>query len=101
LLIKVNGAAEWLDLEKLEYTDAVDADETGPGAITAFRGTPGFVCFPQKGGRLILVNSRHVVGLRATDAGAVLETARDREVEVFYNPELAVGLLNKARLHVS
>jgi len=102
LLIKVNGEASWVDLEALEHTDDVDADESGPGHVTNYRGTPGFVCLPRPGGTLVLVNARTVVGVHAAErGGTVLETIRDREIEVAYDAELAVQLLNKARLHVS
>jgi hypothetical protein len=102
MLIKINGEDAWTDLVALESTDDVDADESGVGAITAYRGTPGFVCFARPGGKkLVLVNARHVVGLRAAEGGVcVLETARDREIEVQYDPENAVLLLNRARQHV-
>jgi len=98
MLVKLNGDAAWVDVAALEFTHDFDVEEGGPGTITHYHGIPAFVAFTQPDGKLILVNSRHVVALRAVAGGTLLETARDQEVTVSMGAEKAAGLINKARL---
>jgi hypothetical protein len=99
-LIKVGD--EFVDAAALEFTYDVDPDGTGPDGETHYHGEPGFVCF--RGGRgLVIVNSRHVVRLRAEDGednATEVETARGERLTVVGKPDHLAALLNKARLRV-
>jgi hypothetical protein len=94
VLVKINES--WVDLAALPFTNDVNAELTGDGAITNYRGQPGFVCLSGGDGRLVLVNCRHVREVRAAGAGTTIDVG-SQQVVVTGSPEWVANLVNQAR----
>ncbi len=94
MLVKING--EWLDPSMIEYVLGEDP-EVGTGAVTQWRGEPGYVRLEAEDGRPVLVNARFVVAVRAKDGLSEIETSRGQLLLVEGQPEAVSGFLNKVR----
>jgi hypothetical protein len=87
----------YADVTALDHTYDVNPDEVGPGAEVAYRGDQGWVCFQEARGRLVLVNTRHVILVGEEGDGARIETSRGTQIDVVGPVEQAVAILNQAR----
>jgi len=83
------------DIAALDATYDVDPTVEGPGHDTEYRGVLGFTCFRQKDGRLVLVNSRHVLTVSAEGDGCEIAT-RGRKIVVECPAEQAAAWLNSS-----
>lgn len=99
MLVKIDD--EWADPAMVECVFELDADETGPGGTTHFRGESGFVRFDAADGRAVLVNSRAVAALRADREWTEVETFRGLKISVEGRPDWVAAVLNGARRRVA